>query len=88
VTKVAAATDRRDGKLTMRQPARRLDDERGRSTIPTALPGRIIDLIRDGAPQNDLQQRGDKAVRHALVRTAMSAQNRAWTYAALRVLAG
>ncbi len=38
----------------------------------------MVDLIRDGAPRRDLASRGDRAVWHALVRTAASASQRGW----------
>lgn len=45
-----------------------------------ALPGRIVDLIRDGAPDDAIRSRGhDPAVWSALVSSAMSAANRGWT---------
>lgn len=43
-----------------------------------ALPGYMIDLIRDGVHPTDLRARGDKAVWAALVKTASSAQLRGW----------
>lgn len=43
-----------------------------------ALPGPMIDLIRDGVPAWDLRQRGGKAVYAALCRTAASAAQRGW----------
>jgi hypothetical protein len=44
-----------------------------------ALPGTVIDLIRDGADEQDLRARGDRAVWSALVRTASSARQRGWS---------
>lgn len=45
-----------------------------------ALPGRTIDLIRDGAPIDAIKNRGhDPAVWSTLVSTAMSAANRGWS---------
>lgn len=47
-----------------------------------ALPGAIIDLIRDGVPERELRRRGtESAVRRALIRTAASAYQRGWTRA-------
>lgn len=43
-----------------------------------ALPGPMIDLIRDGVPASDLRRRGGRAVWSALVRTAASAKQRGW----------
>lgn len=45
-----------------------------------ALPGPMIDVIRDGVPARALRDRGGAAVWGALVSTAMSAQQRGWTY--------
>jgi hypothetical protein len=42
------------------------------------LPGRSVDIIRDGVPEPDLQRRGDAAVWHALFSTAASAMQRGW----------
>lgn len=51
--------------------------------VRRALPGHMIDLIRDGIPEEKLRaMRGperDQAVWSALRRTATSAQNRGWT---------
>jgi hypothetical protein len=47
-------------------------------TLNRALPGRTIDLIREGVSPADLRERGDRAVYSALVRTAMSACQRGW----------
>lgn len=44
-----------------------------------ALPGRMIDLIRDGVHPLDLKARGNRAVWSALVKTAISAQQRDWS---------
>ena len=44
-----------------------------------ALPSTVIDLIRDGADEQDLRARGDRAVWSALVRTASSARQRGWS---------
>jgi len=44
-----------------------------------ALPGPIIDLIRDGVPQAGLNDGADRAVWRALRSTAMSATQRGWT---------
>lgn len=41
---------------------------------------RGIDLIRDGVSKEDLRRTGSRAVFSALVSTAMSWQNRGWTY--------
>lgn len=43
-----------------------------------ALPGKMIDLIRDGVPDSDLKKPGRAAVWSALIKTAMSAQYRGW----------
>ncbi len=43
-----------------------------------ALPGPMIDLIRDGVPGQELRQRGDVAVWSALLGTAASARQRCW----------
>jgi len=43
-----------------------------------ALPGRYIDLIRDGVSPAELKAKGRVAVWSALVQTAMSAQARGW----------
>jgi hypothetical protein len=47
------------------------------------LPGKIIDLVRDGVPVADLRAAGsdDRAIDNALVRVAMSAQRHEWTQA-------
>jgi hypothetical protein len=45
-----------------------------------SLPGRTVDLIRDGAPAADLARRGDSAVWSALLSTATSARQRGWTF--------
>jgi hypothetical protein len=45
-----------------------------------ALPGYMIDLIRDGVRWSKLRAGGDRAVFTALVRTAASAQQRGHTY--------
>jgi len=45
-----------------------------------ALPGPVIDLIRDGVPRAELRAYGGKAVWSALCRTATSALQRGWTY--------
>jgi hypothetical protein len=50
------------------------------ATIRPALPGAIIDLIRDGVHPANLNTGGDRAVFGALVRTAGSAQQRGWPY--------
>ncbi len=57
------------------------------NTNRRALPAPIIDLIRDGVPAEDLRGHsekrrsgGNRAVYRALVRTAMSAQQRGHTY--------
>lgn len=42
------------------------------------LPPWAIDLIRDGVPPADLKAKGGRAVWHALVRTAASAQHYDW----------
>jgi hypothetical protein len=44
-----------------------------------ALPGRTIDLIRDGVPARDLRAMGDAMVRRALLSTAASAMQCGWT---------
>jgi hypothetical protein len=44
-----------------------------------ALPGRTIDLIRDGVPVRDLRAMGDAAVRRALLSTAASAMQCGWS---------
>ena len=44
-----------------------------------ALPGPIIDRIRDGVPAAELRRAGTGAVWKALVSTAASAQQRGWT---------
>lgn len=45
-----------------------------------ALPGPVIDLIRDGVPELEVKRRGaDRAIRAALIRTAASAHQRGWT---------
>lgn len=43
-----------------------------------ALPGPMIDLIRDGVPPTDLRRDGQRAVWSALFRTAASAAQRGW----------
>ncbi|MGI8746805.1 MAG: hypothetical protein ACR2J4_00440 [Deinococcus sp.] len=43
-----------------------------------ALPGPVIDLIREGVRADDLAARGGRAVWSALVKTAMSACQRGW----------
>jgi len=43
-----------------------------------ALPGRYIDLIRDGVSSAQLKRSGRQAIWSALVSTAMSAQMRGW----------
>lgn len=43
-----------------------------------ALPGRMIDLIRDGVHPATLKAKGNKAVWSALMKTAISAQLRGW----------
>jgi hypothetical protein len=43
-----------------------------------ALPGRHIDLIRDGVPGYDLKTKGRTAIWSALITLAMSAQMRSW----------
>jgi hypothetical protein len=45
-----------------------------------ALPAKMIDLIREGVPRNDLKDRGDRAVVGALVSAAMSAIQRGWPF--------
>ena len=45
-----------------------------------ALPGPMIDLIRDGVPSRALRERGGAAVWVALVSTAMSAHQRGWGF--------
>lgn len=45
-----------------------------------ALPGPMIDLVRDGVPDRDLRVSGGHAVRRALLRTATSACQRGWAY--------
>jgi hypothetical protein len=45
-----------------------------------ALPGYMIDLIRDGLSRSKLRAGGDRAVFNALVRTAGSARQRGHTY--------
>lgn len=45
-----------------------------------ALPGTVIDQIRDGATEQTLRQRGDAAVWDHLVSTAASAMQRDWPY--------
>lgn len=47
----------------------------------SALPGRTIDRIRDGASESELRSRGDAAVWHLLVSTAASARQRRWSFA-------
>ncbi len=49
-----------------------------RRPLDRALPGRMVDLIRDGVPPQALRQRGGKAVFSALFRTAASASQRGW----------
>jgi len=45
-----------------------------------ALPGKWVDLVHDGVPEDDLRVRGhDPAVWSALVSVAMSAANHGWT---------
>ncbi|WP_345037397.1 hypothetical protein [Georgenia daeguensis] len=51
------------------------------TTTRSALPGRMVDLIRDGVPPADLRAKGDRAVWAALVKTAASSQQRGHTYA-------
>jgi hypothetical protein len=52
------------------------------STCPyRALPGPMINLIRDGVSRSKLRAGGDRAVFNALVSTATSAQQRGHTYA-------
>lgn len=67
----------------MQSPAADLHAEAGRShgALPKrALPGRTVDLIRDGAPIDAIRDRGhDPAVWSTLVSTAMSAANRGWS---------
>ncbi len=43
-----------------------------------ALPGRVIDSLRDGVPAAELKSRGDKAVYKTLFGSAASAANRGW----------
>lgn len=50
--------------------------EEGPLNVNRALPGAMIDLIRDGVPPRDLAARGDRAVWTALVKTAASASLR------------
>lgn len=45
-----------------------------------ALPGPMIDVIRDGVPARALRERGGAAVWGALVSTAMSARQRGWGF--------
>jgi hypothetical protein len=47
--------------------------------VNRALPGTVVDLIRDGVPRQDLARQGDRAVWNTLVRTATSAVQRGWT---------
>lgn len=46
----------------------------------TKQRARGVDLIRDGVSKERLKQRGSRAVFSALISTAMSWQNRGWTY--------
>lgn len=48
--------------------------------LDRALPGPMIDLIRDGVPARDLADRGGRAVWSALCSTALSAVQRGWPY--------
>jgi hypothetical protein len=50
-----------------------------RPTARRALPGRYVDLMRDGIPTADYHRRGGPAVFGALVRIAMSASQRGWS---------
>lgn len=49
-----------------------------RSPRDTALPGKYVDLIRDGIPAAEFGAKGRSALFSALVSTAMSAQIRGW----------
>jgi hypothetical protein len=49
-----------------------------RPTLDRALPGPMVDLIRDGVAAKEFRRRGGKAVFSALVRTAASAAQRGW----------
>jgi hypothetical protein len=51
---------------------------RARRPLDRALPGPLVDLIRDGVGGRDLRFEGDRAVWSALVRTAASAAQRGW----------
>ncbi len=46
--------------------------------LDRALPGPIVDLVRDGVPGSDLRERGGRTVYSALCRTAASACQRGW----------
>jgi len=47
-------------------------------SLNRALPGPVIDLVRDGVHQAELREEGQGAVWRALVRTASSACQRGW----------
>jgi len=47
-------------------------------SLNRALPGPMIDLVRDGVHPAKLREEGPRAVWHALVRTAASATQRGW----------
>jgi hypothetical protein len=49
--------------------------------MDSALPGHIIDLMRDGVGPAAVRAKGERAVYGALVSTAASAHQRGWSYA-------
>ena len=62
----------------MNQPTGQGSSQQSDTLLNRALPGRYIDLMRDGVTPADLRAHGDKAVWRALLRTAHSAQIRGW----------
>jgi hypothetical protein len=59
----------------VRSPAPALQPRRA---LDRALPGQLVDLIRDGVSGQALKAQGDRAVWKALFRTAASACQRGW----------
>ncbi len=71
---VAAAVD----ECTLSMPRSKAVSPRPRRALDRALPGPMIDLIRDGVAPQQLTAAGAKAVYKAVWRTAASACQRGW----------